>query len=240
MKIIPSIDLRDGKSVKLVKGVPGTGIKVSDDPVKLAAYWQEQGAEILHVIDLDAAIENKKTNRDIIKRIIQNVSIPVEVGGGIRSKEDALELAHAGAQWIITGTAAIRDPEFIAQLLESIPPEKLIVALDAKGGRVVTHGWVVETSLAVTEAIGRFSRFKPAAYLCTNIAVEGMMAGIEIEEMREIVSSTETPIIYSGGVSSLNDLAAIRNAGVYATVIGMALYKGIFTLREAQEVASDA
>ncbi len=240
MKVIPSIDLKDGKSVKLVKGVPGTGIEVSDDPLKLAAYWEGQGAEILHVVDLDAAIENKRTSRDIIGRIIENVSIPVEVGGGIRSKKDALELVDAGARWIITGTEAIRNPEFVARLLDSIPPEKLIIALDAKSGRVVTHGWVVETSLTVAEAIGRFDRFRPAAYLCTNVSVEGTMTGVETEEMKRIVDSTETLIIYSGGVSSLSDLASLKGAGVYATVIGMALYKGVFTLRKAQEVASDA
>lgn len=240
MKVVPSIDLKDGKSVKLVRGVPGTGIEVSNEPVELAAYWEREGAEILHVVDLDRAIEQRETNKEIIEQIVQEVSIPVEVGGGIRSKEDVVELLDLGARWVIIGTKAVENPEFLADLLKSTSSENLIIALDAKGGKIVTRGWTVETRFGLLEAVRRFDRFRPAAYLCTNVAIEGTMTGIDFEEMKRVVDCTETSIIYSGGVSSLKDLRALKVVGVYATVVGMALYKGAFTLREAQGVVSDA
>lgn len=240
MKVVPSIDLKDGKSIKLVQGEPGTGIKVSDEPVKLAAYWEREGAEILHVVDLDRAIEQREINNEIIKQIVQEVSIPVEVGGGVRSEEDVLELLDLGARWVIVGTKAVENPDFLTDLLESISSTNLIIALDAKGGRIVTHGWTVATRLGIEEAVRRFDRFRPAAYLCTNVAIEGTMTGIDFEEMKRVVGSTKTSIIYSGGVSSLKDLTTLKTVGVYAVVVGMALYKGAFTLREAQGVVSDA
>lgn len=240
MKVIPSIDLKDRKSVKLVRGVPGTGLKIPDEPIKLAAYWEREGAEILHIIDLDGAIKQRETNKEIIKQIFREVSIPVEVGGGIRSKEDVLRILNLGARWVIMGTKAIENPEFLVELLESTSSTNLIVALDAKGGKIVTRGWTVKTRLGIPEAIRKFDRFRPAAYLCTNVAIEGTMTGIDFEEMERIVGCTETPIIYSGGVSSLKDLRVLKEVGVYAAVVGMALYKGVFTLREAQEVVQDA
>ncbi len=240
MKVVPSIDIKEGKSVKLIQGVPGTGIEVSDNPVRLAVYWKDQGAEILHVVDLDGAIGNKGTNRETIGKIIEAVSIPVEVGGGIRTKKDVLEILNLGARWLILGTKVIETPRFITELLDLIPSENLIIALDAKEGRIVTHGWTKETSLKIPEAISRFDRFLPAAYLYTNVAIEGTMIGLDFKEIGRIVDCTGTPIIYSGGVSSLSDLRALRDAEIHAAVVGMALYKGAFTLRQAQEAASDA
>jgi phosphoribosylformimino-5-aminoimidazole carboxamide ribotide isomerase len=240
LKVIPSIDLKDGKSVKLVRGIPGTGIKVSNEPVKLADYWEKEGAEILHVVDLDGALGEKETNKKIIREIVKEVSVPVEVGGGIRNRESVIELLDLGARWVIVGTEAAENPDFFTSLLDSVSPENLIVALDAQGGKIVTRGWTVKTQLGINEAIGRFDRFQPAAYLCTNVAVEGMMAGLDYEEIKRIVACTETPIIYSGGISSLKDLIALKEVEVYGAVVGMALYKGTFTLREAQEVVSDA
>jgi len=240
LKVIPSIDLKDGKSVKLVRGIPGTGIEVSDDPVELSAYWESQGAEILHLIDLDGALTNKDTNRDTIGRIIESVSIPVEVGGGIRSVDDALGILGLGARWVIIGTKAVEDRQFVAELINFISSENIIIALDTRGGRLVTHGWQKETELEITKIIQRLDRFRPAAYLSTKVDVEGMMTGIDVEEVKGIVLSTRTPIIYSGGVSSLEDIRNLKKAGVYGVVVGMALYKGVFKFREAMEVVSDA
>lgn len=240
MNVVPSIDLKGGRSVKLVKGIPGTGIRVSDNPIELAAYWEEQGAKALHVIDLDGALQEEETNRGIIEAIIREVSIPVQVGGGVRSEEAARELLDFGARWIIVGTKAIEDLGFIAQLVDAIPSKHLIIALDARGERIVTRGWTVETALNLADAIHTFDRYQPAAYLCTNVAVEGTMSGIDFKQIGRIVSCTETPIVYSGGISSLEDLRLLRIAGVSVAVVGMALYKGVFTVREAQEVVSDA
>lgn len=240
MKVVPSIDIKEGKSVKLIQGIPGTGIEVSDDPVGLAAYWEDQGAEILHVVDLDRAIGGRRSNKEVIRQIIENISIPVEIGGGIRTKKDATELIGLGARWVILGTKAIETPEFIAELLGLIPSKELIIALDAKNGRIVTRGWTKETPLRIPEAIHKFDQFQPAAYLCTNVTIEGTMTGLDHEEIERIVDCTRTPIIYSGGISSLSNLRLLRDLKVHAAVIGMALYKGAFTLRQAQEVVSDA
>jgi len=240
LKVVPSIDLKEGKSVKLIQGVPGTGIEVSDDPVGLAAYWEDQGAEILHIVDLDRAIEDRGSNKETIGQITENISIPVEVGGGIRTEKDVTELLNLGARWVILGTKAIENPEFIAELIGLIPSGNLILALDANNGRIVTHGWTEETLLRIPEAIRIFDQYQPAAYLYTNVTIEGTMTGLDYKEIGGIVDCTRTPIIYSGGISSLNDLRLLRDAKVCAAVVGMALYKGAFTLRQAQEVVSDA
>jgi len=240
MKVIPSVDIQDGKCVKLVQGKPGTGREISDDPLKVAEAWEAEGAEILHVVDLDAAFTGSRKNRETVKKIIRSLRIPVEVGGGIRRVEDARELVEAGARWVILGTVAVERPQAISVFLNRVGGDRVIVALDSRGGRVVTRGWTAEAAGSPFNLIRFFTRQEVAAFLYTDVNVEGTLSGLDTGLVRKVVDSTDKPVIYAGGVSSLQDLLHLAKAGVWGAVVGRALYEGVFTLKEAKEIVRNA
>lgn len=233
MEIIPSVDISRGRCVKRVRGVEGTGMDLGD-PVKWALRWKNEGAARLHVVDLDGASEGRPMNTKIIREIICRTSVPVQVGGGVRSVEAAVEYVEAGAQWIILGTAVIEDPEAFEEILNNIGAERLITALDYDDhGRIVVRGWRSRTGRMLIDEAVKLDRLGLAAFLCTYTPLEGTLSGVDSETMRRLVKLVETPVIYAGGVRSLEDLLALRDAGVHGVVVGMALYKGEISLREA-------
>ena len=234
MRIIPSIDLKDGRCVKLIGGVVGSGFTVSEDPLSLARFWMREGAELLHVIDLDGAIEGSKRNRGIIRMMLKEVPLPVEVGGGLRTVDDVVEILDAGARWAIIGTALIEEGGFLERLISEVSASKLIASIDSKGGRVALRGWTKVSALSPVEAVKAYGRFNFSAFLYTDIDVEGRQGGVNVKALREIVSATSIPIIYSGGIANLSDLVKLKSLGVYGAVVGSALYKGDFTLEEAK------
>lgn len=237
MLVIPSIDIMGGKCVKLVGGRPGTGIEVSPNPVEVARYWVEQGAELLHVVDLDAAIYGRSNNLDVIAEVLRSVEIPVQVGGGIRSKSRARKLVELGAERVVVGTAVAENPRMLPEYADAIGAEKLVVALDSIKGCVVKRGWREGVGKSAVDFVKGIDHNPFAAYLYTEVSVEGRLAGILEEVVKQLISSTKKPIIYSGGVSSLSDLEKLRDVGVWGVIVGMALYKGLFSLAEAVEVA---
>ncbi len=233
MEVIPSVDISYGRCVKRVQGVEGTGLDLGD-PVKWALRWEGEGAARLHVVDLDGAAENRPVNIEIIRKIIREVSIPVQVGGGVRSAEVAAEYAEAGARWIILGTAAIEKPEILKEVWSNVGGERIIVALDYnEHGKIVTRGWKAKTERTLLDEAVRLDRLGLAAYLCTYTPLEGTLGGVDFETMKKLVELVETPVIYAGGIRSLEDLLALRDVGVYGAVVGMALYRGEVDLREA-------
>jgi len=238
--VIPSVDIKDGRCVKLIRGKPGSGRVISDDPLEVAKSWEEEGAEILHLIDLDAAISGDERNREIIKHILAEMKIPVEVGGGIRTVEKALALLEAGAEWVIMGTAAVENPTLVSEVAEVINASHLILAIDSEGARVLTRGWTQRTQLSTEEAVKWFRDLKLAAFLYTDVKVEGTLRGIDDEGIRRLIAATETPIIYSGGITSLQDVRTLAQLGLRGAVVGRALYDGHFTLREAIDVVQAA
>jgi len=240
MDIIPSVDIRDGRCVKLVQGKPGTGLNVSSDPLEVAVKWQEQGAKRLHIIDLDAAIAGSQQNRRIVQRILGVLKIPAEVGGGVRSKEYADFLLKAGARWVILGTAAVERPRFVAELTENILPDRLIVAIDSKQGSVLTDGWTKDTGQPTQTLLNKFENIGVGGFLYTDVEVEGTLRGVQVRDIKRLVQATRIPIIYAGGISSIQDLLRLTETGIKGAVIGMALYKGKFTLQEAMEVVGIA
>lgn len=233
--IIPSVDIQDGKCVKLVQGKPGTGLKVSNDPVSVAEAWEEAGAKIIHVVDLDGALQGKPVNSRIISEIISNIKIPVEVGGGIRTIDDAKELVKLGADWIITGTAAMQNPEFIKILKKALDASKIMISVDSKEDHVVTKGWVEQSPFVLEDAFRIFNPMKIGGYLYTDITVEGTKKGINTTKVAKLVKIAKRPVTYSGGVSSLEDIRALAGCGIRGVVVGRALYDGNFTLQEAEE-----
>ncbi|HID90949.1 TPA: 1-(5-phosphoribosyl)-5-[(5-phosphoribosylamino)methylideneamino]imidazole-4-carboxamide isomerase [Candidatus Bathyarchaeota archaeon] len=238
--VIPSIDIRHGRCVKLVQGRVGSGMVVSDDPVSVARMWEAEGAKALHVVDLDGALEGRMANWPIVRRVLKEVDVPVEVGGGIRSPKDASKVIGAGARWVILGTVAVERPELVKGICEAVGPEGVILALESRKGTVVARGWAARYEMTPLSLARRYEPLGVAAYLYTAVDVEGTESGIDAAAAHRLVSSTRVPVIYSGGVSSLRDVAQLARIGVRGIVVGSALYRGRFALKEAEEVADRA
>lgn len=236
--VIPAVDIADSEVVQLVQGERGTE-KRYGDPVDAARRWVDAGAETLHLVDLDGAFDGERVNGEAIDAVVESVSVPTQLGGGIRTAEDAFNLLERGVDRVILGTAAVEQPEIVAEISERYP-DSVIVSLDAKGGEVVVEGWTEGTGLDPAAAAERYEELGAAAILFTNVDVEGKLEGVRTEPVRRLVEATDVPIIASGGVASLEDVLALREAGATAVVVGSALYEGAFTLAEAQAAVAAA
>lgn len=233
MIIIPAVDIKNGKCVQLVQGKPGTEQVVIDNPLEVALNWQEQGAMILHLIDLDGAFGDKRRNHDLIAEIVDEMSIPIQMGGGIRTKEDARELLNMGIDKVILGTMAIENPENVSQLADEFGNRRIIVALDSKDSQVVVKGWTQKTEKSASE-MGELMEEKGAgSILFTNVDVEGLLEGFKMDPLLELLNAVDIPVIYSGGISSTQDIEKLAETRVYGVVIGSALYKGKINFRDA-------
>ena len=233
--VIPAVDIRQGRCVQLVGGRPEAE-KAYGSPVAAALRWMEQGARYLHVVDLDAAM-GTGDNLSTVAEILANIRIDAEVGGGIRSIGRASEVLAMGADRIILGTAAIKNPELISELVERVGSERVMVALDARAGKVVVEGWRAQTQNTVIDMARKFQQMGVGSLLFTNVDVEGQMRGAAVDAIRELIQSVDLPVIAAGGVASLDDIRAVRDTGAAGLVIGTALYEGKFSLKEAMEVA---
>ncbi|WP_255191184.1 1-(5-phosphoribosyl)-5-[(5-phosphoribosylamino)methylideneamino]imidazole-4-carboxamide isomerase [Natronobeatus ordinarius] len=231
-EVIPAVDVQDGEVVQLVQGERGTE-KRYGDPVEAAERWIDAGAETLHLIDLDGAFEGERANAEAIDAVVDAVDVPTQLGGGIRTADDATGLLERGVDRVILGTAAVENPELVAEISEAYP-ESVVVSLDAKDGEVVVEGWTEGAGIAPAEAADRYEGLGAAAILFTNVDVEGRLEGVRTEPVEELVAATDVPIIASGGVATLEDVLALREAGAAAVVVGSALYEGQFTLEEAR------
>lgn len=231
--VIPAIDLKDGKAVSLVQGVPGTGITPIDDPIEVAANWVGQGAKTLHIIDLDGAFSGQRKNAYIMEEIRSKFKVEVQVGGGIRDYETVRSLLDLGVTRVILGTAAVRDPQMIKSLAKEFGSDAIMVSLDSKGGKVLVEGWTASSGRSTVEMGRLFESLGAGSILFTNVDVEGLLKGIDESPISELVSSVGIPVIASGGVTSIDDIIRIKKAGAEGVIVGAALYKGLFTLREA-------
>jgi phosphoribosylformimino-5-aminoimidazole carboxamide ribotide isomerase len=225
------VDVEDGEAVQLVGGERGTGTR-HGDPVAAAERWVEAGARTLHLVDLDGAFEGARANADAIAAVADAVDVDLQVGGGIRTYDDAAGLLASGVDRVILGTAAVENPDLVADLAAD-HPDGVMVSLDAKDDEVVVAGWTEGTGLDPAEAARRYADLGAAGVLYTDVDVEGRMAGVRTERVRRVVEAVEVPVVASGGVATLEDVRALREAGAAAVVVGTALYEGAFTLREA-------
>jgi len=235
-RIIPAIDLKNRKCVSLIQGIPGTERVSLDNPQGIAARWVEEGAAVLHLIDLDGAIEGKRLNRPIIESIVKKFDVETQVGGGIRSKEDAAELLDMGVDRVIFGTAAINDPNLVEELAGEFGSERIIVALDSKDGMVTTHGWAKKSGFTAVELGKKFEKLGAGSILFTDINTEGLLKGVNPKPTNELAQALGIPVIASGGITTLSDIEIIKGTGAKGVVVGAALYVGNFTLREALEM----
>ncbi|THE65191.1 1-(5-phosphoribosyl)-5-[(5-phosphoribosylamino)methylideneamino] imidazole-4-carboxamide isomerase [Salinadaptatus halalkaliphilus] len=232
-EVIPAVDLQDGEVVQLVQGERGTE-KSYGDPVEAAQRWIDAGAESLHLVDLDGAFEGNRKNGDAIDAVLETVDVPTQLGGGIRTAEDARDLLERGVDRVILGTAAVENPEIVAEISET-HPDSVVVSLDAKDGEVVVEGWTEGAGITPVEAAERYADLGAAAILFTNVDVEGKLEGVAAEPVRDLVEATDIPVIASGGVATLEDVRALDDAGAAAVVVGSALYEGQFTLAAARD-----
>ena len=231
----PAVDLRGGKCVQLIGGVPGTEVVALDDPLAQAERWDDEGADHLHVIDLDGAILGKRVNASILSQIIKNLDLFIQVGGGIRTQEDARTILDLGADRVILGTAALKDPGMITKLANEHGSEKIMVALDVRQGDVTTEGWQKTLGKKAVE-LGRLFEEKGAgSILFTNIDVEGRQKGIDLGPTRALLDAVNIPVIAAGGVTSVDDVLALREAGASGAVAGTAIYTGMLSVRRTLE-----
>jgi len=237
MQLIPAIDLMSGKIVRLTKGKAETAKCYEDQfgsPLQAAERWRSEGAGKLHIIDLDAAF-SIGDNRAIIAEITRNISLPIQVGGGIRSFEVAEKLLKVGVAQVILGSLAFSDPAIIPKILKRFGPDAVIVALDNRDGRIMVEGWQAETAMTVDDALQKYIELGVCHFLITSIAQDGMLSGPDLQTLSAATLYPNAKIIAAGGIGSIGDLAALKEIDVEGAVIGKALYERRFTLKQALE-----
>jgi phosphoribosylformimino-5-aminoimidazole carboxamide ribotide isomerase len=242
MIIFPAIDLKDGLCVRLMQGDPDRATVYGKDPVAVARHWESEGAEWLHLVDLDGAFTKSPVNHLIIRRIADSVSIPVQVGGGIRTVEDADGYLSAGVARVIIGTAALKKPEMLEEACRRYPGA-IALGLDARDGRVAVEGWKESTKTDAVSFVLQFKELDLAAVIYTDIHRDGMQTGVNVEATRRLIEMTGMPVIASGGVSTIEDierLFPLVSLGLLGVITGRAIYEGTLNLREAISRARQA
>lgn len=237
MILYPAIDIRGGKAVRLLQGDYARETAYDADPVDAARRWADEGAEFLHVVDLDGAKAGEPRNLESVRRIAAAVGCPIQVGGGLRDEASVAAVLDAGAERVVIGTAALRDPDFLQAMVDT-HAERVVVSVDARDGKVSLSGWTETSDVDVADAVADLSRRGVSRFLCTAIEVDGTMEGPAIGELSRIAAATEAQVIASGGVGVLADLeaiAAMSTSNIEGAIVGRALYEQRFTVPEAIE-----
>lgn len=235
MLIIPAVDIKNGKCVRLLQGRMDAETIFGDDPAAMAEQWADAGAELIHVVDLDGAIDQKPRNAEVIRTIIRRAGTPIQVGGGIRSLETIDWYLDLGVDRVVIGTEAIRNPNMVKEACRRFP-SRIVVGIDARSGQVAIEGWTEDTGVSAIELAKAFEDSGVAAINFTDIHRDGMQTGPNIEETRRLAESVSIPIVASGGVHTLDDirnLLPLETAGVTGVITGRALYSGTLDMREA-------
>ncbi len=235
--IYPAIDIRDGKCVRLIKGDYSQETIYGENPADMAVRWEAEGARILHVVDLDAAKSGLPSNRMAIERILKEVRIPVQLGGGIREDKTIELYTNLGVSRLVVGTRAIKDPEWFALMAEKYP-QRLVVGIDAMSGDVATDGWLNSSGVSPIEIAQRLDKLPIAGIVYTDIAKDGMLQGPNIEAMAEMAEAINCPVVASGGVTQVKDVSDLMATKVSGCIIGRALYEGRLSLRDALAAAN--
>jgi phosphoribosylformimino-5-aminoimidazole carboxamide ribotide isomerase len=236
MLIIPAIDIRSGRCVRLLKGDFDQQTVYGDDPVAMAKRWEAEGAQLLHIVDLDGAKDGRAANLAVIQRIVQAVGIPIEVGGGIRTAPDAKALLSAGVWRIVVSTMVFEDPAALKELLRAYA-RRIVVAVETKNGSVVTRGWQKAEADSLLAVAAKLQSLGVHRLLYTDVTRDGTLTEPNYAEIERLLTTVSLPIIASGGVSSLEAVQKLASLGVEAVIIGKALYEGRLTLKEAQDVS---
>lgn len=243
MLIIPAIDLKDGECVRLRQGLMDDSTVFSDDPVAVAARWVDAGCRRLHLVDLNGAFAGEPVNGEVVKAIATAYpELPIQIGGGIRSLETIEAYVRSGVSYVIIGTKAVKEPEFVAQACRAFPG-KVIVGLDAKDGLVATDGWAEVSTVQAADLAKRFESDGVSAIVYTDIARDGMMQGVNVEATVAMAQASSIPVIASGGITDMNDiraLSAVASRGICGAITGRAIYEGTLDVAEAQRLCDNA
>jgi phosphoribosylformimino-5-aminoimidazole carboxamide ribotide isomerase len=233
LRIIPAIDLYKGKVVRLIRGNPETSQIYSEDPIGTAKEWKTQGAKALHVVDLDSALGTGLNNVGMIMKIANSIDIPIQVGGGIRTFDDASMLLNGGVERLVLGTLAFKETLNLKKLVKTFGKERIIVALDYVGEDIMVKGWTSSTGLSIQEAITRFKNLGSEIFLLTAVERDGTLTGPDYLTLRKIMKTFKIKILASGGISSIHDLIHLKEIGIYGVIVGKALYESKFSLKHA-------
>lgn len=243
MLIIPAIDLKDGKCVRLKQGRMEDDTVFSDDPVAMARRWVDAGGRRLHLVDLNGAFQGKPVNGDIVRAIAKAFpAMPIQIGGGIRSLDTIAAYLDAGVTYAIIGTKAVKEPQFVKDACKAFPGH-VIVGIDAKNGMVATDGWADVSSVRAVDLAKQFRSDGVVAIVYTDIARDGMMQGVNVEETAKLARESGLPVIASGGITNLDDIHRLKAAakdGIVGAITGRAIYEGTLDLRAAQQLADAA
>ena len=238
MKIWPAIDLRGGNCVRLKQGDYNQETIFGDNPGAMARQWCEQGAECMHLVDLDGARDGLWINQDAVRSIIEAISVPCQLGGGVREESTIELLLGLGVSRLIIGTKALKEPEWFSSMVEKFP-HKLALGIDARDGMVATDGWLETSETTAISLAQQFNSQPVAAIIYTDISRDGMMQGANIAGMSEMKQATNIPVIASGGVTTLEDVKQLREAGLDGAIIGRSLYDGVIDLMDAIALAAE-
>ena len=233
MEVIPAIDLKDGRCVRLFQGDFNQETVFSDDPLATALSWQEQGGRRLHLVDLDGAVRGKPAHLEVISSIVRGLDIPVQVGGGIRDLAAAEAWLDAGADRVVIGTAAVRDPDLVQEVCRKHGSERVVVSLDAKDGLVALQGWTEASTVTVLELARRMAQIGVVRLLYTDISRDGALTGPDIRTNAQLARETGLAVLASGGVASIEHIKELLPTGVEGVIVGRALYTGAVDLAEA-------
>jgi len=236
MKVIPSIDLMNGNVVRLVRGDPANKVLYSDNPIETARKWEAAGADMLHVVDLDATLRTGINNNEIVFKIIDSVKIPVQVAGGIRSINAINEMLNKNAAKVVLGTIAYKEPDSIRQIAKK-KIEKLVISIDQNNGRVMIDGWREASSYGIVDAINLFMSMGIREFLLTSIDRDGTLNGPDVTTLSLASSFANSLIIASGGISSLEDIIRVRSAGCCSVILGKAVYEGKISIGRVKAIA---
>ncbi|MBI4336965.1 MAG: 1-(5-phosphoribosyl)-5-[(5-phosphoribosylamino)methylideneamino]imidazole-4-carboxamide isomerase [Chloroflexi bacterium] len=240
MEVIPAIDLRGGRCVRLYQGAFEKEEVFSEDPVGTALRWEELGALRLHVVDLDGASAGQPVHLEAIRNIASRVHIPLQVGGGIRTREAASRLLGLGVERVVLGTVAVQDPGLLGRMLAALGPERLVVSVDARGGKVALWGWKEQSQVAALELVQALARLGIRRVVYTDILRDGTLAGPNMAALQELVAHGGLPVIASGGIASVDHLVALAHLGVEGAIVGRALYAGVVDLQAALQAVAAA
>ena len=232
MLVLPAVDIKNGKCVQLVQGQPGSEMVEIENPEKVALHWENEGAKNIHVIDLDGTIDGK-TSLEIIKKILKEVSVPIQLGGGIRSLDYARELLDLDIERLIIGTMGIENPQTIEELSGEYGSDRIMISLDSKDNKVVIKGWQEKVDKSPVELSNEFKEHGAGSILFTNVDVEGLLGGFYTDPVIELKKSVDLPVVYSGGITTIDDIKKLNESGVEGVVIGSALYTNKIDLTEA-------
>lgn len=241
MIVIPAVDIKDGRCVRLKQGRMSEETVYSDDPVQMAGTWYSKGAERIHLVDLDGAVEGKRVNGEVIRNIARSVPVPVELGGGIRNLASIEFYLEAGVEWVILGTVACKNPEMVEEACRRFPGH-VMLAIDARAGRVAVEGWTEDTERSAIEVARPFDGQGIAAVIYTDIQRDGMSVGPNLRATGEMAKALKTPVIASGGISGLEDIRKVMTLsgqGVMGVITGRALYEGTLDLGEAIRMSKE-